>query len=262
MSSTNSRKTTASKAVSFNLRGIPNELSEKLIEEFLEIKRHFSRHHWGASQLNGGRFAEVVLRIFQHLLNEQVTAFGTDIPNTKKTSILNAVQSHTTIDDHVRQKTVPIVRMLLDFRNNRDSAHLGGFDANSIDTVFVMTGASWVLCELLRVYCDIPMDRAQNIVDGLAVKEYPGLMEFEGELYIARHDLKPHEEVLVCLYGFGKTDYQYLFSKSRQRNTTRFREMLEKLILEKYVGIKGDEYFLMPRGFKTVENEQLLQYRD
>src|SRR3989344_7177855 len=177
--------------------GIPVGLSETLIEEYLEVKKRYSMNDWGPSQLMGGRFAEAILRIFQHLLGSSVTPFGTDIPPIEKTNILNTIQSNGNIDSHVRQKIVPLARLLLDFRNNRDSAHLGGFDANSMDALFVMTATTWILCELLRVYGGYSMPDAQRIVDEFAVKEYPVLMEFEGDIFITRHDLTAKQEVLI-----------------------------------------------------------------
>src|SRR5947209_5847427 len=150
------------------ISGIPLELTTRLIEEYVEIKKHFAMNDWGPGQLKGGRFAEVVLRIYQNLLGEAVTPFGGDIPPAEKTKILNKTQSAGAIDDHVRQKTVILVRLLLDFRNNRDVAHLGGFDANAMDTLFVMTSATWILCELVRVYGSYAMSEAQDIVDGLS----------------------------------------------------------------------------------------------
>ena len=118
------------------LSGIPSDIGTKLIEEYLEIKKRFSMNDWGVGQLKGGRFAEAVLRAYQHLLGDAVTPFGTDIVAAEKTRIMNRVQNAGTIDEHVRQKTVPLIRLLLDFRNNRDVAHLGGFDANGMDTLF------------------------------------------------------------------------------------------------------------------------------
>jgi hypothetical protein len=110
--------------MTLSISGIPSDLSTKLIDEYLEIKKRFAMNDWGPGQLKGGRFAEVVLRIYQHLLSEAVTPFGNDIPAVEKTRILNTVQSAGALDPHVRQKTVPLVRLLLDFRNNRDVAHL------------------------------------------------------------------------------------------------------------------------------------------
>lgn len=245
-----------------SFRGIPDDLSEKLIKEFLEIKKRFAMRDWGPGQLNGGRFAEVILRIFQHLLGKPITPFGTDMPANEKTSIINSIQNHPTIDEHIRQKITAIVRLQLDFRNNRDVAHLGGFDANSMDATFVMTSASWALCELLRVYGGLPMDEAQELVNGLSTKEYPVLMKFEGDLYIARHDLQSKEEVLVLLYTHSKLDFDELLAKTRDKNRSRFRNMLAKMIQDRFIEQKDDDYFLMPRGMKTVEEKQLLKYAD
>ena len=65
-----------------------------------------------------------------------------------------------------------------------------------MDTLFVMTSATWILCELVRVYGDYRMPEAQEIVDGLSAKEYPVIIERHGELFIARLDLSAKQEVL------------------------------------------------------------------
>src|ERR1700722_14432252 len=105
--------------MTLSISGIPSVLGTKLIEEYLDIKKRFAMNDWGPGQLKGGRFAGVVLRTYQHILGEAVTPFGTDIRAPDKTRILNTVQSASAIDVHVRQKTVPLIRLLLDFRNNR-----------------------------------------------------------------------------------------------------------------------------------------------
>jgi hypothetical protein len=246
--------------MSLVVSGITNSLNEKLIEEYLDLKKRFSMNDWGPGQLRGGRFAEVLLRIFQHLLVEAVTPFGTDIPSHDKTRILNAIQQHPTIDSHVRQKVVALTRLLLDFRNNRDVAHLGGFDANSMDTLFVMTAATWILCELIRVYGGYQMAEAQKIVDGLSVKEYPVIMEFGGELFLTRHNLTAEQEVLVLLTKNSTANEKLLFEKTRDGNSSRFNRRLKEMVRDKLIGNKGYEYFLMPRGAMRVSRDSLLTY--
>jgi hypothetical protein len=62
--------------MSLVISGIPASLNEKLIEEYLDLKKRFSMNDWGPGQLKGGRFAEVLLRIFQHLLGDlRLSAF-------------------------------------------------------------------------------------------------------------------------------------------------------------------------------------------
>lgn len=246
--------------MSLVISGIPAALSHKLVEEYLEIKKRFLMNDWGPGQLKGGRFAETLLRIFQHLLGEGVTPFGEDISASAKTRILNAVQNHAAIDDHIRQKSVPIVRLLLDFRNNRDVAHLGGFNANSMDALFVTTAATWTLCELVRVYGGYEMHEAEAIVEGLAVKEYPVVIERNGDIFLARHDLRAKQEILILLTKNADAAFEFLFSKTRDRNRTRFKKTLEEMISEKFIGESNGRYFLMPRGMSTVSKESLLRF--
>jgi len=244
------------------IKDLPAALSEKLIDEYLEIKKRFAMNDWGPGQLKGGRFAEVMLRIYQQLLDEQVTPFGADIRPQDKTRIMNAVESAGSIDAHIRQKTVPLVRLLLDFRNNRDVAHLGGFDANSMDALFVMTSATWLACELIRVYGGYAMHEAQKIVDDLAVKEYPVVMERNGELFVARHDLKAKEEVLVLLTKNASATADFLYEKSGDSNKTRFQRTLKKMVADKFIGQTSNaEYFIMPRGQALVTKKSLLTYK-
>lgn len=242
------------------LSNIPQDLSDRLIEEYLEIKKRYSMNDWGPGQLKGGRFAEAVFRIFQHLLGRPITPLGADIPAHEKTSISSAVQNHPTLDEHVRQKIVPLIRLLLDFRNNRDSAHLGGFNANAMDTLFVMTSATWVLCELIRVYGGYSMPNAQKIVDGFAVKEYPVIMEVDGEAFITCHSLTAKQEVLVLLCKYSRMDSNTLFSRTRDGNKTRFKNKLDEMVSEKLIGETADQYFIMPRGVQVVTTESLLTY--
>lgn len=248
--------------MTLSISGLPSHLSAKLTEEYIEIKKRFAMNDWGPGQLKGGRFAEVVLRIYQHLLGEAVTPFGTDIPATEKTRILNLAQSAGAMDAHVRQKTVPLVRLLLDFRNNRDAAHLGGFDANSMDTLFVMTSATWILCELVRVYGGYGMHEAQEIVDGLSAKEYPVIIERNGELFIARHDLDAKQEVLVILTKNTSARGGFLETKVGDSNKSRVRRKLREMVDDKLIGLATNgDYFIMPRGQVLVTENSLLSYK-
>lgn len=244
----------------FTPSSIPEALSEKLVEEYTEIKKRFSLNDWGPGQLKGGRFAEAVLRVLQHLLGVPITPFGTDIPNTEKTSILNAVQNHPSIDDHIRQKIVPMIRLLLDFRNNRDAAHLGGFDANSVDTLYVMTSATWILAELVRVYGGHTMDEAEKIVNALATKEYPVVIEVDGVTFITRPGLTTKEEILILLYRRSKADRKYLFTTTGYSHRTKFDKIIDDMITAKLVGEKSGECFLLPVGVTQVERGGLLSF--
>lgn len=242
------------------LHNIPKEHAEKLVAEFIQLKRKYFFGEWDTGQLKGGRLAEVVIRIFQHLLSEPVTPYGEDIKAQEKTRILNKTANDGSVDEHIRQKVVSITRLLLDFRNNRDVAHLGGFNANHPDALFVLSGATWILCEMVRVYGGVDMAEAQKIVESLSIKELPVIFEYQGELFITRNDLSSEEEVLVLLYKLEKSESNFLFEKTKDKNKSRFNEKLKVMEKKKLIAKHDGGYILLPLGKKCVEEKELLLF--
>lgn len=242
------------------LKTIPDNLEDKLLEEYTEIKRRFQLNDCGPAQLNGGRFAEAVLRIFQHLLSTPITPFGEDIKATDKTTIINKVTNDANIDEHIRQKVASLTKLLLDFRNNRDVAHLGNFNANKIDASFVLSCANWIFAEFIRVYGNYTMDEAQKIIDKIAIPNYPVIFDIEGEEFIARDDLSVRHEILV-LSSAEKRDFDFLFSKTKDGNKTRFNKTVASMVSEKLIALKDGFYHLLPKGIKEIKEKSLLNHK-
>lgn len=241
------------------LKTIPSNLEDKLFEEYAEIKRRFQLNDCGPSQLNGGRFAESVLRIFQHLLGITVTPTGKEIKAQEKTSIINKVTNNPNIDEHIRQKVTVLTKMLLDFRNNRDVAHLGGFSANKIDASFVLSCANWTVAEFIRVYGNYSMDDAQKIVDKIAVPNHPVIFDIEGEKFITRNDLTVKQEILILLCG-QKRDFEFLFSKTKDNNKSRFNKTITSMCSKKFIALKDGFHHLLPNGIKEIQDKNLLNH--
>lgn len=240
------------------LKTIPDYIEDKLLDEYIEIKRRFQLNDCGPAQLNGGRFAEAVLRIFQHLLSITITPFGEDIKSTDKVVIINKVTSDVNIDEHIRQKVTSLTKLLLDFRNNRDVAHLGNFSANKIDANFVLSCANWIFAEFIRVYGNYSMDDAQKMIDKIAIPNYPVIFDIEGEEFISRDDLNVKQEILVLL-GRQKRDADFLFSKTRDSNRTRFNKTIASMEINKFIAHKDGFYHLLPNGIKEIQAKNLLK---
>jgi hypothetical protein len=106
------------------------------------------------------------------------------------------------------------------------------------------------------------MREAQKIADALSVKEYPVIMEREGELFITRHDLKAKQEVLVLLTKNASATAEFLHGKSGDANKLRFERNLREMVADKFIGQAANgEYFIMPRGQALVTKKSLLSYR-
>ena len=106
------------------------------------------------------------------------------------------------------------------------------------------------------------MSRAHEIVDGLSVKEYPVIIERNGELFIARHDLDAKQEILVWLMRNASAPGSVLETKVGDTNKSRVRGKLKEMVADKLIGLAANgDYFIMPRGQALVTTNSLLQYR-
>ena len=103
---------------------LPNEIVTHLLDEYQDIKQHLALRKFRPSELNGGRFAECVLRLIQSLGNQSYTPFGTSLGNSD--SIIKGVEQNTSLHESMRFFIPRLARIMLDVRNRRDVAHVGG----------------------------------------------------------------------------------------------------------------------------------------
>lgn len=237
------------------LQQIPEFLQNKLVDEYIEVKKRYIFRDWGPGELKAGRFAEVILRIFQYLINEPITSFNDDIPSSEKTRIINKVESSPSIDLHVRQKVSKLTRLLLDFRNNRDAAHLCGFNANHMDTFFTIASVNWIISELIRVFGGYSMDQAEKIVSEINIKSFPAIFYIEDEQFISIPNLKSEYEVLLFLnHNITGLEYGFLFEKTKDSNNSRFKDKLKTMMKNKLIAFKNQKYYILPEGIKLIES--------
>jgi hypothetical protein len=87
-------------------------------------------------------------------------------------------------------------------RNKRGIGHVGGdVDANSIDVSAMTKVADWIVCELIRLYHGLSLEEAQDIVDGLAIRQLPSIWEVAGKKRVLKEGLAAKDEALLLLYS-------------------------------------------------------------
>src|SRR2546423_9437344 len=83
-----------------------------------------------------------------------------------------------------RSIRIQIPRMLValfEIRNNRNVGHVGGdVDPNHMDAVCVLQMSKWIVAELVRVFHNVDVDTATEIVDTLVERETPLIWEVNG----------------------------------------------------------------------------------
>src|SRR5262249_17697761 len=97
-----------------------------------------------------------------------------------------------------------IPRMLLglyDIRNNRGVGHVGGdVDPNHMDAEQVLSTASWLMAELVRIFHGVTTAEAQQTVDTLVERRTPLIWEVEGVKRVLDTKMKTRDRALVLLH--------------------------------------------------------------
>lgn len=178
---------------------LPSNLVEELINEFIHIKQQYFLRKWRATELNSARFSECVLRILEFLDGKSVTPLETAIKSSE--GVINSISNNISLDESVRLVIPRLVRVVLDFRNKRDVAHVGGeVNPNQSDSLLVIHSCNWILTELVRKYHSVSIDMASQIVKEINEISIPIINEFDGFVRVLDNKLDASQKTLCILY--------------------------------------------------------------
>jgi hypothetical protein len=184
------------------LARIPKGFRTRLIKTYLDLKKNALESRHDAAGVAVGKFCETALRFLQDKLSGSYTAFGVHIPNfaDECRKLVNSPVGSGTESE--RQVLPRALVFLYTMRNKRGIGHVGGdVDANSIDIAAMTKIADWIICELIRIYHGLSLEEAQDIVDGLAVRQLPVIWEVAGKKRVLTEGLAAKDQALLLLYS-------------------------------------------------------------
>jgi hypothetical protein len=245
------------------LGNTPSKFRKRIIESYLEIKRRHREATLGSSLdsagLSAGKFCESVIRLLQQQLTGASVPFGTNIANFP-----DACRQLITVDvskgpESLRLLIPRALVFLNTMRGKRGIGHVGGdIEANSIDLATIVRMCDWVMCELIRVYHNLPIEDAQAVVDSLATKQVPDIWEVGGKKRVLRTGMNYKQKVLLLLYSQAESAAlsEELFDWSEHSHMAHFRrDVLIPLHKSKFVEYDRTEEIvhLSPLGVSEVE---------
>jgi len=245
------------------LAGIPASLRAPLIQSYQEIVTNFAEHRWEPSELNGGKFCEVVYSI----VNGVITGKFPPKP-AKPRNMLAACQAlegtpPQPIGDHSLRILIPrMLPALYDVRNNRGVGHAGGdVDPNFMDATVVLAMSSWVLAELTRIFHGVSTQEAQETVDALVERKIGLVWEVENIKRVLDPRMNKDDQTLVLLYSKPAWVVEKdLFEWVEYSTVTNFRKNVLRRLHKKRL-IEYDDNLhrarISPLGSRQVEQEIL-----
>jgi hypothetical protein len=251
-------------AVIFSM--LPAFLLKKLEKSYTQIRSNFAQRRYEPSELNGGKFSEVVLRILEwHTSTPKIyTPFGTKIRDFGQAT--RRFESLTSYPDSVRFHIPKIINVLYEIRNKRGVGHVGGdVDPNYMDALFVVCSTSWIMAELVRIFHNLPISEAQKIVEALVNKRISVVWEVASKRRVLNLSLSYADRTLLLLYdSYPKAlRDETLCDWTEYTNPAVFRaKLLAPLHKKKLVeyDVRSGDVHLSPTGLRYVEENLDLEF--
>lgn len=175
------------------------ELIEHLLRHYKELKQKFFLGQYESSQLNCAKFAEVVMRILEHVTKGNYTPFDKNVSLDVLTKELELLPRNS-FPDSLRIHIPRILRAIYDIRSKRGVAHKGEINPNIMDATFVVSACDWIMAELIRLYYTDDFNEAQRIIDSIVERKVPLIEEFGDDLKVLNPNLSAPDKILLILY--------------------------------------------------------------
>jgi hypothetical protein len=247
------------------LAGLPAGLRDPLLRSYGEIVTNFAEHRWEPSELNGGKFCEVVYTIICGCIAgafPSKPAKPRDMVSSCRALETTPSSSSRVGDQSLRVLIPRMIPALYDIRNNRGVGHVGGdVDPNFMDATAVYAMTSWILAEIVRIFHGISTKEAQETVDALVERKIGLVWEVEKIKRILDPKMAKDDQALVLMYSKPAwVAEQDLLDWVEYSNQTMFRthilQPLHKSRLIEY-DAKTHRARISPLGSKKVEEEIL-----
>lgn len=239
-------------ALGIHLKSLPNELILNLEQEFQKLHQQYFLERWEPSQLDGGRFAETILRIVEHKDGDNFTPIGTQL---NRQAIIRSAEQNTAITDSLRFQIPRLAGLILDFRNNRNVGHLGLINVNEMDSTFVLQAANWIVAELIRLETQMRPEDVQAEIKKIIERKVPIVEEIGGRLKCLDTGLNVKQKVLVFCYQKypAQVSLDDLFDWTEYSNKAVLRRQLASLNKDGRLDFRNDCARLTKRGLLWVE---------
>jgi hypothetical protein len=241
------------------LGGLPDGLRSELLAAFGEIVANFRARRWEPSELNGGKLCEVVYTVLNGYVSGSYPRRAKK-PRNMVDACNGLASAPSSFPRSVRIGIPRVLIALYEIRNNRNVGHVGGdVDPNQMDATMVLSMARWVIAELVRVFHEVSVEEATNVVEVLSTREVPLIWELGDIRRVQDTSLGTKQETLLLLYGSSSpTSVTSLLAWTEYGNPWRYRnEILGELHRNRIIEFdrSADTAVLTTFGISAVEEE-------
>lgn len=247
--------------LNFLFSSFPKNIKNDLLDSFDTITTNYVLEKWEPSELNGGKFCEVVYTILSGHVNGLIPNNATKPKNM--VAACKALENYPkTIPQSIRVLMPRMLVSMYDIRNNRGVAHVGSeVKPNHMDSMITLYLAKWVMAELVRIFHNTSTEEAQRIVENLVEKTSPWIWEIDNKMRILDTSHSFKDNTLLILYKLNNSVSETDLLKWVEYSTlgmfrTRILKPLHKGRLIEY-NTETKAVIISPKGIDHVEKRLL-----
>lgn len=235
-------------------------LATQLLDEYVSQEKRFILGDWEPATLDGGQFAEAAARILHHQdsgvlgkrkgVNECLQ-YVEDFQNKNK---------HYFPDRKSAGHLCKVLRAIYKFRSDRGAIHIDPeYDANHLDSKYLLESCRWVLAELLRLFWRGDRKEVSTVIREILKFNIPSIKAFDDTLLVQRTDCSAEEEILLLLYhsreaGLSRGELGRSVQKTPSAVTNAVKYLASSRVRQIYK-IKNGNFCLTDIGVRRVLSE-------
>lgn len=196
----------ANLALEASLSGIKKLFRTRIIDSFVEIRTRFTQavytdSAYDAIGISAGKFSETVFRFIEDELTGAHTPFSTQIKNFGDRCRDFEQTPRAKAPESLRILIPRCLSFIYTVRSKRGIGHVGGdVEANQADITVIVSGTTWIACELIRIYYGCSLEEAQGIVSTLNTRVIPQVWNVMGKKRVLNAELSAKDRVLILCY--------------------------------------------------------------
>lgn len=205
---------------------LPQPLVEELVNAYDTIVMNFREGRWEPSELNGGKLCEVAYTIIRGQADGKYPARAKKPRNMVDACKLMEAVTNPSTPRSFRIQIPRVIAGLYEVRNNRGVGHVGGdVNPNQMDSSFVLSASKWIVAELIRVFHNVTINQAAQVVEAITQRTLPIVWEFEGIKRVLNPKLPMTDQTLLLLYATpGKVNVKEITEWVGYSNPSTFRK--------------------------------------
>lgn len=233
-------------------------LTTQLLDEFVSLERRFIQRDWEPAELDGGQFAEILIRILYH----QDSGTLNRSKGFKECAVWiedEKQQNHHAMNRQDAITLVKVLRIVYNFRSNRGAVHISpSYEPNHMDSKLVTENVRWCLNETLRIFWSGDREKVAKAIREILQFDVPCIGVFDDIIMVQRTDLTSDEEALVLLHYAGENgftaDALVRYSGCSRRSVLRSLESLQAPDKRQVVRLSNGLYRLTDLGGKRIRD--------